>query len=175
MDIINSNFRCAISTPYEDIAELEPFLPNCIMYNKKPVMLKFRFEECITILIFTSQKIRLMGKPPNHFKAIQYILRTIPQAKLIQPLKLMSHSVRFKLPFTVDLKLLNQKQYEYYFELFPAAGKKMKRIHMNIFHSGTLILTGVQKLYHAKRMITNLINEISTKEACKQNAELLCC
>jgi TATA-box binding protein (TBP) (component of TFIID and TFIIIB) len=141
--LTNTHYKTNLYFPYT-LTEASHLLTNSKLYTGRPTMLKYRVEG-ITILLFRSGNVRLMGGGTNHSQALDHILRILTNASLQSPLKLMSMTWVYHLPFKINLHMLDYPTFMTELELFPASkflhnGKE----HANIFSSGKVVITGTK-------------------------------
>ena len=124
------------------LEQLEPFATN--FYSHRPRMIRFRLNG-ITLLIFTSFRFRLMGRGDQHLAVLHSFLKKLPWQLKVSNLHLSTSTVVHDLGHSVNLYSLESDHFFVELEIFPAAifrhgGKE----HINVFHTGRLVITGVQ-------------------------------
>ena len=129
-------------------------------YSHRPRMIKYR-KHGITILIFTSFKFRVMGKGDHHARILEEFLHSLPWKSTISEMT-RNMTVSHHLPNTnINLHKLDRDHFQVEMELFPAA----KLIHagsehVNVFHSGNIVMTGVCELSRADHLIELVLSHI---------------
>jgi TATA-box binding protein (TBP) (component of TFIID and TFIIIB) len=141
--LINSNYKAKILFPYS-LYEASRILTNSKLYTSRPTMLKYRIYD-ITILLFRSGSVRLMGRGTNHLQALDHVLQLLPATSIQVSLNLMSSTWVYKLPFKVNLHMLDYPTFMTELELFPASKfRHTGTEHANIFSSGKVVITGAK-------------------------------
>ncbi len=145
MEIINSNYTARIRAP--SLSHIQSCLPNSVLYMHKPFMLKYSLKG-VTILIFNSFKVRIMGKSNSHSEIFHEIIARVPNLDIVEDLKLMCHSVISKLPYnSINLHALGSANFNVNIELFPAAQFKHEgKESVNLFSTGKIVIMGVKSL-----------------------------
>jgi TATA-box binding protein (TBP) (component of TFIID and TFIIIB) len=115
-----------------------------VHYQHKPVMVKFRSRN-VTLLIFTNFKFRLMGGGDAHMETLQDFLQPLPWNFVVTRISLTNTTAVHQLPYHINLhKLRNNDRFSVDMELFPAAKFRHNgREHVNVFHTGQVVITGV--------------------------------
>lgn len=139
---------------------LEDFIPIATkFYDHRPRMIKF--ASCgITILVFTSLRFRLMGKGENHLSVLSEFL-TLAKVEA-RNVTLTTMTITHRIPYQINLHKLDPRHFYMDSELFPAA----RWIHdgrenFNIFHSGSIVITGVKDIYNLEsQLIPKLLSQL---------------
>jgi TATA-box binding protein (TBP) (component of TFIID and TFIIIB) len=116
-------------------------------YSSRPKMKKITLNSS-TILIFPTMKARIMGTPSNQLETIDQ-LRCRLKANIFN-LKVQSMTIVHNIGHPINLdELQKHPKFNYEPELFCAAySSTLKNIpHINIFHSGKVVITGVKTTY----------------------------
>lgn len=152
MKLVNRVYRGEISAV--DFLDIEK---RCIAhhfllryYSHRPTMLKISLKPKGTLLIFTTGKFRVMGMiDPN---AVSQCLEQVtgqPQTFLLQTdtVTLLSRPIKY----TILKRHCPYLTYEP--ELFPAIHiRKWPDVHVNLFHSGQVVILGRQALLRAREV-----------------------
>lgn len=128
--------------------KLRQLFPNYKRVSPRPNMMVYKANGN-TLLVFQSGKARLLGKVDNQadvLKKIQFRNITVSTMTIIYD---------FKQNF--DLGTL-PPQIQWDPELFNAAFYKFKKIHLNIFHTGKIVILGAKKTEEAAMALNSLIN-----------------
>jgi len=141
------------------LEDLKPFTSK--FYNHRPRMLKYN-KDGISILIFTSLCFRIMGKGEKHEQVMQEFIRSLPWSCHVSILS-KSMTMTYQLPiYHINLHNLNRDYFQVELELFPAAKLlHSQKSHVNIFHSGKVVLLGMRSVEHALRLIANVMECIN--------------
>ena len=144
-----------MEVPIITLEDLAPYAHT--FYQHKPRMIKYRHEG-ITILIFTSLRVRLMGGGETHAAVLRLFLDSLPWpiAVVGTELRLSNMTVTHHLPFCLNLHKLisHHKHFSTELEIFPAA-KFLHggREHVNVFHTGRIVITGVRDINNVENHI----------------------
>ena len=134
------------------LEELAPYAHH--FYQHRPRMIKYR-ESGVSLLVFTSMQFRLMGGGENHLRVLQKFLQRLPWHGAVQArnVLLSTMTVTHQLEQTsINLHRLGQQSPQHFvveLELFPAAAwinRGGGREHVNVFHTGCVVITGVQSI-----------------------------
>lgn len=115
------------------------------VYKGKPAMVVFKTSKN-TILVFRSLKGRIMGEPGASSESLAKMPFNVIN------LEIQTLTYTHKLAHEINLLKLSHP-FHYEGELFPAGYYKDAGIHVNIFHTGNIVLTGVKTETQAKRTI----------------------
>lgn len=141
------------------LEDLAPFATH--FYQHRPRMIKYRNAN-VTLLIFTSLRFRLMGSGESHWQVLNDFLHSLPCGEELKVKKedlvlsgmTVTHQLSRK---NINLRSLNE-DFRVELELFPAAqwlhgrGKE----HINVFHTGSVVITGVTSIDKAEQLIAQL-------------------
>lgn len=115
-------------------------------YETLPRMVRLRYKNEFTILIFNNRKIRVMG---NINSRTHDELHEIVNSLLLHTvyLKHISDTVVFQLPYQISCYFFAKKYYKdniiYESELFPAISiHEWAPTHVNLFHTGKVTVLG---------------------------------
>lgn len=156
-----SNYHGALTFPYENVQFKDLIKFGDRFYSHRPHMIKYQ-KDGITLLIFTSLKFRLMGKGCCHIQVLKNFLHSLPWYSQIGPLT-NSMTIVHQLPIQhINLYNLNKKYFQVELELFPAAKLLHSgREHVNIFHTGKIIMVGVRNVNNVTPLIELLMDVIN--------------
>lgn len=127
-------------------------LSNATLYNYKPRMLKIRRGK-LTILIFSSGRVRFMGEPLEIYEIELYFYAYTGMR--VHNVELMSETICIETNKTVNPHLLSNFKPE----LFPAIHiNYFKNVHVNLFKSGKVVVLGQKASYYIPAIL-NFINE----------------
>jgi TATA-box binding protein (TBP) (component of TFIID and TFIIIB) len=151
------------------VIRLEDFFPFATtVYNHKPYMVKYR-QQGITLLIFNNLKFRIMGQGEAPLSVLNEFMDRLPPAwkdeLKVENLKLSTMTVVHTLPTPINPHKLCRDFTKFHaeWELFPAvkwlgAGGG---VHVNIFHTGKVVATGVKSIYNAENdLLPRLYHDI---------------
>ena len=146
------NYHGSISVPGHMVS-LEDLVPYASkFYNHKPRMVTY-CKEGVTILIFTSLKVRLMGKGESHKRVLHEFLRSLPWKARIGEMN-CTMTVSHSLEMCINLHKLDRRHFQVELELFPAASLiHSGREHVNVFHNGKVVVTGVRDVWHVPPLL----------------------
>jgi TATA-box binding protein (TBP) (component of TFIID and TFIIIB) len=140
--IVNVNFAGEYTGSLED-------LPSFRVHP--PIMVVVRMTNGLTLLVFKTRKCRIMGATSTNISIPDYITNV----------RLQSMTITFNLGHTVNLIGMHEANLSstgYEAEIFPALHlRQYHPIHVNIFASGRVVLTGV-KTHHD---ISHIVDDIS--------------
>ena len=162
MLVVCMNYHGSLTFP-ENKIKLEDLIPYTTkFYNHRPRMIKYH-KNGITILVFTSLRFRLMGKGDIHKQILQDFLHMLPWKSHVGEMT-CSMTVSHQLPVKhINLHKLDRRYFQVEMELFPAAKLIHKgHEHVNIFHSGKLIITGVRELPSIVPLIDHIMLHINS-------------
>ena len=145
-----------------DNTKLEDLIPFATQfYNHRPRMISYKKDD-ITLPIFTSFKFRLMGKGGHHHLILHDFLAKIPWKCHINSKMTMNMTITHQLLSThINLHKLNRHYFQVEMELFPAAKLIHNgREHVNVFHNGHIIITGVRNLENVQSLINQVLKRI---------------
>jgi TATA-box binding protein (TBP) (component of TFIID and TFIIIB) len=134
-------------------------------------MIKYRSEQ-VTLLIFTSFRFRLMGGGGNHVRVLRKFIASLPWRDEVnnkvteENLRLSNMTVTHQLPYdNINLQLLAKRDSRHFrveLEIFPAAhwlhGSGGE--HVNIFHTGRVVITGVPSINKAEHLLRELQSQL---------------
>ena len=146
------NYHGLLSFPRRSVrlVDLVPYASK--YYNHRPTMVTYR-DEGVTLLIFTSFKFRLMGKGEKHKRVLQDFLRKLPWKARVSEMS-CTMTVSHSLNTHINLHTLDRTHFQVELELFPAAKLRHSgREHVNVFHTGKLMITGVRDVRHVQALI----------------------
>ena len=139
---------------------IHSMLPNSIYFRGRPTMIKLKLPGAhYTILIFPNGRIQLLGKTTSDDH--EYV-RTFLHEHLklnIPPFKLDVMTVVCKILRSYNLHKLQKCTPERFYEpeLFPALLlSKWKPIHVSLFGSGSVVLTGVKSFDDVYKIIKEI-------------------
>jgi TATA-box binding protein (TBP) (component of TFIID and TFIIIB) len=147
---------------------LEPYATH--YYQHRPRMIKYRCSRRqITLLIFTNFRFRLMGGGEEHMLVLHEFLHSLPwrdAVDVVGEVCMSNMTVTHQLPYdNINLHTLAQREttrFRAELELFPAAqwlhGQGGE--HVNIFHTGRVVITGVQSINKAERLLRELQSQL---------------
>ncbi len=116
------------------------------VYNGRPTMLLLKTINN-TIIIFQNLKGRVMGNP----NTINETINDLP----FKVSNVVIQTCTYTHSMTGEINLLKiTYPFHYEGELFPAAYIKLMNAHVNIFHTGKLVITGVKNDMNAFKIIT---------------------
>lgn len=140
------------------LKDMEKFATK--FYKHRPYMIKYH-DKGITLLIFTSFKFRLMGKGDLHVQVLEDFLRKLPWKSKFS-ITTSNMTIAHHLPETlINLHKLSRQHFQVEMELFPAAKLiHPRQEHVNLFHTGHIVITGVHDLTDAQTLIDTVSNHI---------------
>lgn len=125
------------------------------VYHGRPSMLLFKFSNN-TVLVFKKLNGRIMGNPHK----IYDVLNALPFS--ISNLTVQTCTFTHNLESEINLNKLNHA-FKYEGELFPAAYLRLQNgAHVNLFHTGKVVITGAKTEKDAVDII-NYIKQIINK------------
>lgn len=144
MKVVCSNYHGVFSFPQDNVQFQDLITFGHKFYKHRPHMIKYQ-KDGITLLIFTSLRFRVMGKGESHIQVLEDFLRSLPWRSQFSSLT-NSMTITHQLPLDhINLNKLNKKYFQLELELFPAAKLLHSgREHMNVFHSGKIIILGAR-------------------------------
>ena len=147
MFVVNKVIRFKISS-YLDYKDLYKFATK--IYVGRPTMIKIKINGN-TVIIFRNMKGRIMGSSEN----MNETLSSLPFD--VEDVKIQTLTFTDSISQTINLWKLNLPFF-YEGEIFPAAAyiKFQDGAHINIFHTGKLVLTGVKSEDEATKIFENV-------------------
>lgn len=151
MKIVNQNFRFQLHSrwSYEELAKKE-YIQN---YRGRPTMIKYK-RHGSTIMVFTSLKARIMGNPDNHWQTVEEFCKLSESS--ISGYNCQSCTVIHRVPFQIPLDKL-PSCFRFEPEIFFAAYRIIENVHVNVFHTGKINITGTKSLEEAQTVYDSFI------------------
>ena len=121
-------------------------------------MIKYH-KNGVTLLLFTTFKFRLMGPGQEHRQILKEFLTQLPWIASVGEMT-VNMTVSHQLPDGVHVNLwkLEEEAFQKEMELFPAAKLIHEgREHVNVFHSGHIVITGVRDLNRVEPLLDRVI------------------
>ena len=141
MKLVNKVVSFTVLTKFEDIKADK-------IYSGRPTMSVIKIQRN-TIIIFKNLRGRIMGNPDD-----------IDSSLLLLPFKITNIAIQtltytHTLPHEINLLKLSHP-FHYEGELFPSGYIKFHNCHVNIFHTGNLVLTEIRSHLHAIKIINTI-------------------
>lgn len=164
------NLVCSAQLETEkSFSSLLPFADR--VYNHRPTMLLFK-RSGVSIMVFTSMKCRVMGLPQSEKPTLdrlvelqRLILTTWAKEHEMNVIhfKLTTSTMTHKLPSAVNF-YKNEHCLHFDLELFCAAKfLSNDSCHVNVFHSGHVIVTGLKSEENMHTILTHLYRQLNYK------------
>ena len=150
MEVVNRVYRGKMNSP-----DFEAIIHQCKTLNLsykfyfgRPTMLSIKLKPKGTVIFFRTGKFRVMGLL-NYSKAKDIIQTLVPH--FLSGLELQTETVKFKVPpVHYNFHRRYDEQILFEPEIFPAIHlKQWKDVHVNLFHSGQVIVLGKHALERA--------------------------
>lgn len=156
MIVVCTNYHGLLSFPHKNVQLSDLISFGHKFYSHRPKMVKYQ-NDGITLLIFTSLRFRLMGKGDFHKRVLETFLQSLPWISQISAMT-SSMTITHQLPLDhINLHKLDKNYFQLEMELFPAAKLLHSgREHVNVFHTGKIIIIGVRDM----RRVSHLIDYI---------------
>jgi TATA-box binding protein (TBP) (component of TFIID and TFIIIB) len=114
--------------------------------TQQPEQLIIKFNDSSTMLVFKTGKFRIMGRGDDIDKHFNIFSVTCLHQDNYPDIVLQTLTAAFAYPHHVNLNKLSQLiECHYHPELFPAVQiRRYKPIHVNVFESGKVTITGLK-------------------------------
>ncbi len=161
------------------LEEVHRVYPNITkLYHGRPEMLVMKMANSRNMQLFRGGKIQILGRVPDtevESMRLELIkkLRQISEMRFSQvtPVTVSNLVMSVQLKKALCLRKINSSDADIFHEteVFPAALiRKWHPVHIAVFHTGKVILTGLKSVEHFYDIMNTLISFLESSHICKE-------
>ena len=153
------------------------------LHRGRPEMIVMKLTNKRNIQMFRGGRVQILGRvfdEEAENMRLEFItkLRQIKSMQHFQATKWtisnLVMSVRLKNPISLQTVALNNKDFYHDIELFPAAFmRRWQPVHVTVFRSGTVVLTGLKSVEHFEKIMPSLNSVLKVGELTSYDESVL--